>query len=177
MFDLDEAVTILSRTPGTLRALLDGLSAAWLDCDEGSETWSPFVVVGHLIHGERADWMPRARIILAHGESRTFDVFDRFAQLEESNGKELGELLDEFEGLRRLNLAELRKLALSPEDLQRTGRHPDLGVVNLGQLLATWTAHDLGHIAQIGRVMAKRYTVDVGPWGRHLPILRDRLSG
>jgi hypothetical protein len=171
-FTLDEAVPILTRTPATLDTLLRGLPAGWTDAHEGGETWSPFDVIGHLVHCERADWVLRARIILEHGESRTFDPFDRFAQFKESEGKTLDVLLDEFAALRAENLGTLEAMNLTGTDLERRGRHPAFGEVTLGQLLACWTAHDLGHIAQIVRVMAKQYTVAVGPWEQYLSILR-----
>jgi hypothetical protein len=170
-FDLATGKAILARTPGTLNTLLRDLPASLLEQNEGPDTWSPFDVVGHLIHGERADWVPRARILLEHGPARAFDPFDRFAQFEESRGKEMSGLLDEFAALRRENLAALDALRLTPAHLERTGRHPDFGVVTLGQLLATWVVHDLGHIAQITRVMAKGHAGAVGPWAAYLPIL------
>jgi hypothetical protein len=170
-FDLNESIPVLERTPGTLRALLSGLPEAWTSCDEGPETFSAFDNVGHLIHGERADWIPRAEIILAQGSNRTFEPYDRFAQKRESAGKSLAQLLDEFEQLRRDNLAKLRGWELSDEQLALEGEHPSLGTVTLRQLLATWVAHDLGHVAQIARVMAKRYREDVGPWRQYLPIM------
>jgi hypothetical protein len=171
-FRLDEAVPILSRTPATLDAMLRGLPDGWTNAHEGGETWSPFDVIGHLIHCEKADWVLRARIILEHGESRTFDPFDRFAQFRESEGKTLDGMLDEFAVLRAENLRTLAAMNLTDADLDRRGRHPAFGEVKLGQLLATWTAHDLGHIAQIVRVMAKQYTDAVGPWEQYLSIVR-----
>jgi hypothetical protein len=170
-FDLADARAVLSRTPRTLDALLRGLPGAWLACDEGADTWSPFDVVGHLLHGEETDWLPRLAILLEHGEARPFEPFDRFAMLEKSRGKTMAEILDRFAALRRQGLDRLDALALRPEQLGRTGRHPELGVVTLGELLATWVVHDLGHIAQVTRVMAKRYRDDVGPWRAYLPVL------
>lgn len=170
-FQITEGVAILERTPGVLRAMLGDLPAAWIDGDEGPETWSPFVIVGHLAHGERTDWIPRARIILAQGADRRFVPFDRFAQFRESAGKSLGALLDEFEDLRRDNLATLRDWRLSDEHLELTGEHPEFGRVTLRQLLATWVAHDLGHIAQIARVMAKQYRDAIGSWRAYLPVM------
>lgn len=170
-FDLADGVDVLERTPATLRALLTGLSDGWIASDEGPDTFSPFDNVGHLIHGERTDWIPRARIILAQGTSRRFEPYDRFAQVRESRGKTLSELLDEFARLRKENVAILRSLQLSEHDLALRGEHPELGEVTLRQLLATWVAHDLGHVAQTARVMAKRYRDDVGPWRKYLPIL------
>ena len=170
-FELGAATEVLARTPATLRALLGGLPSGWTDATEGPETWSPFDVVGHLIHGERTDWIPRARIILAQGAARTFAPFDRFAQGEESRGKKLAELLETFEQLRVGNLATLRGWKLTPAQLELTGEHPAFGTVTLRQLLATWVAHDLGHIAQVTRVMAKQYRDEVGPWREYLPVL------
>src|SRR5688572_32514477 len=150
--------------------MLAGSPDAWTSCNEGADTFSAFDNVGHLIHGERTDWIPRAQIILTQGNNRTFEPYDRFAQVRESAGKSLAQLLDEFEQLRRDNVATLRSWRLSDEHLALTGEHPALGSVTLRQLLATWVAHDLGHIAQIARVMAKRYREDVGPWRQYLPI-------
>jgi hypothetical protein len=170
-FQMDEAVAVLARTPAVLDALLRGLPEGWTNAHEGGETWSPFDVVGHLIHCERADWILRARIILEHGESRTFDPFDRFAQFKESEGKTLDGMLDEFAALRAGCLRDLASMHLTDADLDRRGRHPAFGEVTLGQLLATWTAHDCGHISQIVRVMARQYTDAVGPWKQYLSIL------
>jgi hypothetical protein len=171
-FRLDESVAVLTRTPAVLDALLRGLPEGWINAHEGGDTWSPFDVIGHLIHCERADWILRARIILEHGESRTFDPFDRFAQFKESEGKTLDGMLDEFAALRAECLRTLAAMNLTDADLDRRGRHPAFGEVTLGQLLATWTAHDLGHIAQIVRAMARQYTEAVGPWEQYLSILR-----
>ncbi len=170
---LEEAVAVLERTPAAVGALLDGLPETFVRATEGERTWSPYDVVGHLIHGERADWLPRARHILA-GEARPFEPFDRNAQFEESGGKSLGELLETFSALRRESLAAVRALGLADEDLGRKGLHPELGEVTLGQLLATWVVHDLDHVAQIARTMAKVYADAVGPWAAYLSILRDR---
>jgi hypothetical protein len=170
-FDLSLAIPLLERTPATLRALLDGLPSAWTDATEGPETWSPYDVLGHLIHGERADWVPRARIILAQGANRRFESFDRFAQFRESAGKTLGELLDEFERLRAQSLATLRGWQLTDAQLSLEGEHPTFGAVTLRQLLSTWTVHDVSHLAQIGRVMTKQYRDAVGPWRAFLPIM------
>jgi len=170
-FDLDEAIAVLARTPGTVAALLRDLPTGWTTCDEGPETFSPYVVVGHLIHGERTDWIPRARLILERGETVAFEPYDRLAQYRESEGKTLGELLEAFAILRGQNLDTLRSFRLTSADLDRRGRHPDFGPVTLRQLLATWVVHDLGHIGQIARVMAKRYRADVGPWAAYLPVL------
>ena len=170
-FDPTAGTAILERTPRTLRAMLAGLSPAWTDATEGPETWSPYVIVGHLIHGERTDWIPRARLILAQGAERRFTPFDRFAQLRESEGRSLAELLDEFERLRADNLATLAGWRLTDAQLALEGEHPELGPVTLRQLLATWVAHDLGHVAQAARVMAKQYREAVGPWRAYLPIM------
>jgi hypothetical protein len=170
-FVMEEAVAILTRTPATLDALLRGLPDGWIAAHEGGETWSPFDVIGHLIHGERSDWMPRAKIILDHGQSRAFDKFDRFAQFEASKGRTLAGLLDEFARLRQESLRELTALNLTEADLDRRGRHPELGVVTLRQLLATWTAHDLDHVVQISRVLARQYSDEVGPWRAYLRII------
>jgi len=171
-FSLDEAIAVLTRTPATLNALLRGLPNIWVRCKEGKDTWSAFDIVGHLIFGERTDWMPRARIILESGEARPFDPFDRFAQLKESQDKSLEQLLDDFARLRRENLAALRALNLQQEDLTRRGRHPALGVVTLSQLLATWAVHDLTHVHQLSRVMAHQYRDAVGPWSAYLGVLQ-----
>lgn len=174
-FDLLEAIAILERTPASLGALLSGLPDRWVTATEGPGTWSPYDVIGHLIHGERADWIPRARHILA-GERRPFDPFDREAQFTESQGKSLAELLATFADLRRENLAILRAMNLTPADLDRTGQHPAFGEVTLGQLLATWVVHDLDHVVQIARTMAKGYREAVGPWTAYLSVLHDRES-
>ncbi len=168
---LPEAIAILERTPATFRAMLSGLPDEWTTCNEGPDTFSAFDNVGHLIHGERTDWIPRARIILEQGANRQFQPYDRFAQVRESAGKTLSQLLDEFEKLRADNLVTLRDWKLSDQELALTGQHPELGAVTLRQLLATWVAHDLGHIAQTARVMAKRYRETVGPWRAYLPVL------
>ena len=172
-FDLEEAFAVLERIPATLRALLESLPETWVRATEGAGTWSPCDVVGHLIHGERTDWIPRARHILA-GEVRPFEKFDREAQFAESRGATLRERLSRFEAERRESLAALRAMSLTAADLERTGRHPELGTVTLGQLLATWAVHDLDHVGQIARTMAKRYRTAVGPWKAYLSILGDR---
>ena len=172
---LDEAIAMLERTPATLRAMLLGLPTAWTAATEGDGTWSPYDVVGHLIHGERADWIPRARHILA-GDARPFEPFDRLAQFRESEGKTLAELLDAFAVLRRENLSALAAMQLEPADLSRPGLHPSLGSVTLGELLATWVVHDLDHVSQIARTMAKVYAGTVGPWSAYLSILLDRTD-
>ena len=171
-FKLAEALAVLTRTPAALNALLRGLPDIWVSGNEGQNTWSAFDIVGHLIAGERTDWMPRLRIILENGEARPFDPFDRFAQFKESHGKSLEQLLDDFACLRAENLAALVALNLQPEDLARRGRHPRLGVVTLSQLLATWAAHDLTHLHQLSRVMAHQYEDAVGPWSAYLGVLQ-----
>jgi len=171
-FRLAEAIEVLERTPRVLRALLAGLSGGWLTATEGPDTWSPYDVVRHLIHGEEEDWIPRARIILEHGETRTCTPFDRTAFFDGTRGKDLARLLDEFETLRNQNLDTLRGFELTEPKLALRGRHPDFGRVTLGQLLATWVVHDLTHLAQIVRVTAKRYDLDVGPWKTYLGVLR-----
>ena len=170
-FVIEEAIAILGRTPSTLDALLRGLPASWIVAHEGGETWSPFDVIGHLIHGEQVDWIPRAKIILTHGDARAFDRFDRLAQFTASAGRTLADLLDDFARLREVNLRELGALNLTDADLDRLGRHPELGVVSLRQLLATWVTHDLDHIMQISRVLARQYSDEVGPWRAYLRII------
>jgi len=170
-FDLPETLDILERTPTVVGTLLRGTSASWHDINEGPDTWSAFDVVGHFIHGEETDWVPRARIILEHGESRPFEPFDRFAQFTRFAGWSLDRLLDRFAELRRDNLEIVKSWQLTEDQLALPGRHPELGPVNLRQLLATWVVHDLNHIVQISRVMAKRYTQEVGVWRAYLSIL------
>ncbi|HEU0077928.1 MAG TPA: DinB family protein [Longimicrobiaceae bacterium] len=170
-FDLAAGTAVLERTPHALRAMLAGLPPAWTDATEGPGTWSPYVIVGHLVHGERTDWIPRARIILAQGPDRRFAPFDRFAQLRESAGRPLAELLDEFERLRAGSLDTLAGWRLTDAQLALQGEHPEFGPVTLRQLLATWVAHDLGHLAQTARVMAKQYREAVGPWRAYLPVM------
>jgi hypothetical protein len=170
--NLPDTVALLSRMPPALDALLRDLPEMWTRRNEGGETWTVYDIVGHLIHGERTDWMPRAKMILQYGEMRAFDPFDRLAQQRESQGKSLDQLVDEFAGLRAVNLDELRALNLEPEDLRRRGMHPALGVVTLSQLLATWAAHDLTHLHQISRIMAHQYRAAIGPWSPYLGVLR-----
>ena len=170
-FAMDDAIAILSRTPATIDALLRDLPDDWITANEGRDTWSPYDVVGHLIHGERTDWLPRARIILEHGESRAFEAFDRLAQFAESSGRTLANLLDEFATLRQANVRELRALGLTEADLDRHGRHPELGAVTLRQLVATWVAHDLDHVMQISRILARQYSDQVGPWRKYLRVI------
>lgn len=170
-FDLTNAIELLERTPATFRALLDGLSETWTTSNEGPDTFSAFDNVGHLIHGERTDWIPRARIILAQGAERRFEPYDRFAQYRESQGKRMADLLAEFAQLRTENLRTLRSWQLSERELALEGEHPELGPVTLRQLLAAWVVHDLGHIAQTTRVLAKQCREEVGPWRAYLPVL------
>jgi hypothetical protein len=172
-FELPHAEEILERTPAVLRALLGGLPAEWTMAKEPPDGWSPFDVVGHLIHGEETDWIPRARIILTDGERRTFEPFDRFAQFEKSKGKAMAELLDEFAAARRTSLDALRAMNLGPRDLERTGRHPELGVVTLAQLLATWAVSDLAHTRQIARAMAKQWADEIGPWRAYMRVVSE----
>ena len=170
-FDLPTGIAVLERTPATLHAMLADLPAAWIEATEGPDTWSPYDNIGHLIHGERTDWIPRARIILAQGAERRFTPFDMSAHFREGKGRTLGALLDELASLRAQNLQTLRSWKLTDAQLVLTGEHPALGTVTLRQLLATWVAHDLGHIAQVARVMAKQYREAVGPWREYLPVL------
>jgi len=172
-FEFAHAIEILERTPATLNALLRNLPESWLVQNEGPETWSPYDVVGHLIHGDETDWIPRAQIILEHGEERAFEPFDRVAMFEESKGKSIVELLDTFAQLRAENLRELQSMNLTSDLLDKRGRHPELGVVTLKQLLSTWVVHDLGHIRQVVRVMSKQYGEAVGPWKAYLSILGE----
>jgi len=171
-FSLADTVRALAETPGVLRALLARLPEGWLHTNEGPETWSPFDVVGHLIHGERTDWIPRVKRILQGPPNVPFEPFDRLAQFRESQGKSLENLLDEFADLRRKNLDELAGLELREADLDLEGTHPEFGTVNLRQLLATWICHDYSHVGQIARVLAKRHREAVGPWARYLSILQ-----
>lgn len=176
-FDLQQTIALLSRTPSALNAFLRDLPLSWTLGNEGGKTWSPFDIVGHLIHGERTDWIPRARMILQHGEDRAFDPFDRLAQERESQGKSLGELVEEFASLRSQNVDALRAMNLQREDFERRGRHPALGVVTLSQLLATWAVHDMTHLHQLSRVMAYQYRDAVGPWSAYLGVLHCQGHG
>jgi hypothetical protein len=170
--NLQNTISLLTRTPAALNALLRDLPETWTFRNEGKNTWNAFDVVGHLIHAELTDWMPRARMILQFGETRGFEPFDRTAQERESRGKSLGQLLDEFASLRSENLDQLRALNLQSEDLERRGRHPVLGVVTLSELLATWAAHDLTHLHQISRIMAHQYRQAVGPFNSFLGVMK-----
>ena len=172
-FQFDEALPVLRRTPTVLRALLQDLPDSWIEANEGSGTWTPFDVVGHLIHGERTNWFPRVQHVLQHGDAVPFAPFDREAMFEVSRGQSLSELLEEFSRLRSENLDRLVALNLTDGDLARLGLHPQFGGVTLGQHLATWVAHDLSHISQVVRVMAKQYGTAVGPWRAYLSILRS----
>ncbi len=169
-FQISEAIEVLSRTPAVLDAMLGGLSEPWVQNNYGEKTFSPFDVVGHLIHGERADWIPRARIIIEQGESQPFEPFDRYAMYEASKGKSMGELLHTFGELRAKNLDMLRAMEISPEQLALRGTHPELGSVTLESLLATWVAHDLNHIHQIAKSMALQYRDRVGPWREYITL-------
>ena len=170
--NLEYTVSLLARTPAALDALLRDLPDAWTSRNEGQNTWSAFDVVGHLIYCERIDWMPRARIVLQFGETQAFAPLDRWGHVRESEGKSLGQLLDEFARLRREALDELRALSLGQDELNRRGKHPGLGVVTLSELLATWAAHDLTHLHQISRVMAHQYRKAVGPWSAYLGVMQ-----
>lgn len=175
-FVLGEGIAVLERTPAVLRALLGDLPSGWTDASEGPGTWSPYVVVGHLIHGERTDWIPRARLILEQGRSRPFTPYDRFAQFRESEGKSLARLLDEFRDLRAANLETLRGWNLTEAELALEGTHPEFGAVTLRQLVATWVAHDLGHLVQVARTMAVQYRDAIGPWRAYLSVMEPRGS-
>jgi len=170
--NLPHTISLLTRTPAALQALLRDLPEAWTFQNEGEDTWSAFEIVGHLIHGERTDWMVRTKMVLQFGESKTFESFDRRGHAREGQGKSLAQLLDEFARLRSENLGELRALNLQPGDLKRRGRHPAFGVVTLSQLLATWAVHDLTHVHQISRVMAHQYRQAVGPWSAYTGVLK-----
>ena len=170
-FELEQAIPVLRQTPATLNSLLRDLPGPWAVQNEGAGTWSPYDILGHLIHAEHTDWIPRAKIILEQGEARAFDPFDRFAMFEDSTGKSVAELLDTFAQLRTQSLQELEGMNLTPALLEKRGRHPEFGVVTMAQLLATWVVHDLGHIRQVVRVMAKQYRDEVGPWRAYLPVL------
>ena len=168
---VEECLSVLTRTPATLDALLGDLPDAWTAATEGPGTWSPFGVIGHLIHAEKADWVPRLAIILEYGTS-PFETFDREAQLRERDGKSLPALLQEFADSRLDSIARLRAMHLTPEKLELKGMHPGLDIVTARQLMATRTAHDLGHLLQISRVMAKRYKQEVGPWAAYLSVMK-----
>jgi hypothetical protein len=170
--ELPQTLALLARTPAVLDALLRDLPQAWTHRNEGDDSWNAFDIVGHLIHGEHTDWMPRARMILEFGETRTFEAFDRVGHAQDGERESLAQRLDEFARLRAENLDELQKLSLQPEHLALHGRHPALGVVTLSQLLATWAVHDLTHLHQLSRVMAHQYRESVGPWTAYLGVLQ-----
>jgi hypothetical protein len=172
-FTIDSSIEILERAPAVLRTLLQGLSDEWIFSDEGEGTWSAYDVIGHLIHGEKTDWIPRAEIILSDKKDKAFTPFNRFAQFEESAGKSITQLLEEFENLRKKNIEILRSKNIDNAMLEQKGIHPAFGEVNLSQLLAAWVVHDLDHIVQISRVMAKQYTAATGPWTGYLKVLRQ----
>lgn len=170
--NLQHTISLLKSFPAALNALLRDLPEVWTSQNEGGESWSAFDVMGHLVHAERTDWIPRMRILLRFGEAQTFEPFDRQAQFQESRGKSFGQLLDEFAGLRSGNLDELRGLNLKAADLERRGRHPAFGVVTASELLATWAAHDLTHLHQLSRILAHQYREAVGPWSRYLGVMQ-----
>lgn len=170
-FDLNHSIEVLRKTPSVLHSLLNGLSDDWTRTNYGENTFSPFDVVGHLLHGERTDWMPRLRIILEYGDTKPFEPFDRYAMYEESKGKSLDELLQAFAKLRKQNLDELIALKLTVKQLNRQGLHPALGTVTLQQLLATWVVHDLNHLHQIAKSMAYQYRNEMGPWRQYVTFL------
>lgn len=173
-FKLHEAIEILSRTPSVLEILLTGLPEDWIISNEGEESWSPFDIVGHYIHGEKTDWIPRMEIILGDATNKTFTPFDRFAQFENSIGKNLNQLLSEFKELRKENLLRLSSADLSEADLDKEGIHPHFGKVTLRQLLSTWVVHDLAHINQISRVLAKQYKDEIGPWIEYFSVITNK---
>jgi len=172
-FTIDRSLAILCRTPAVIETLLNGISEEWLKNNEGANTWSPYEVVGHLIHGEKTDWIVRAKVILSAAQNKTFEPFDRFAQSNEDQERPIGVLLEEFKEWRVKNLEELKALQIDEAKLQKKGIHPELGEASLKELLSTWVVHDLGHIAQITRVMAKQYKSEVGPWKEYLGILKS----
>jgi hypothetical protein len=171
IYSVERSIEVLERTPEALKALLSGLHEDWTQNNEGPDTFSPFDVVGHLIHGEKTDWRPRINRILEHGQEKAFDPYDRFAQYTESKGKTLAQLLDEFDALRSQNMEWFRSLSLNETEFEKKGMHPVLGNVTLRNLLATWVIHDLTHIAQIARVMAKQYKDEMGPWQQFFRII------
>lgn len=172
-FQLEEAIEILERTPQTLSQLLTGLSSPWISCNEGEDTWNAFDVVGHLIEGEKNNWLPRIKLIVTEGATEPFPPFDRFSQLNQNDGKTMEQLLNEFVDIRRANLKTLQQIIDPETDFEQTGMHPEFGIVKLREQISTWVAHDLTHISQIARVLAKRYQDDVGPWRAYLRILAD----
>ncbi len=172
-FNLSKSIEILQRTPDTLFALLQGISTDWTQNNEGRDTWSVYDIIGHLIHGEQTDWIPRIEIMLSESKDKTFPPFDRLAQFQESKDKTLVALLAEFKSLREKNIKHLHALHLTKNDFTKKGMHPALGEVTLAQLIATWTVHDLNHLAQISRVMAKQYKESTGPWIAYRTILQQ----
>jgi len=172
-FNLIEVMEILERTPAVLISLLSGLSDRWIYNNEGGESWNPYDIVGHLIHGEKKDWIQRTNIILEYGEDKPFEPFDRFAQFKDSVGKTLNDLLEEFTKLRKENIEVLNNLNLDEKDLNKKGIHPEFGNVTLKQLLSTWVVHDLSHIRHISRVMAKQYKNEIGPWEKYLRVINE----
>lgn len=172
-FNINKSIEILSRTPLVIESLVSGLPEEWQKSNEGQNTWSPYEIVGHLIHGEKTDWIPRTKIILSNSENKTFTPFDRFAQAHENQERPIVELLKEFKELRNKNLDVLKSLQIDDSKLLEKGIHPELGEVTLKDLLSTWVVHDLGHISQISRVMAKQYKTEVGPWIEYLGILKS----
>jgi len=170
-FDLKKSIEILTRTPYVIEILLNGINNEWIMNNEGENTWSPFDIIGHLIYGDKTDWIIRMEIILSDSQNKRFTPFDRFAQFEENKGKDIVQLLNEFKVIRKQNIEILESKKINLKDLTKKGIHPVFGEVTLEELLATWTAHDLSHIAQIARVMARQYTNEVGPWKQYLPIL------
>ena len=172
-FTIEKSIEILERTPLVLETMLTGISADWTENNEGGDTWNVFDVLGHLVHGEKTDWIRRMEIILSNAQDKKFGTFDRFAQFEESKGKTLAQLLGEFKSLRKKNIDLLRLKKLTGENLEQKGVHPAFGEVTLAQLISTWTVHDLDHISQISRIMAKQYKEDVGPWAEYLRILKS----
>ncbi len=171
-FRLDQSIEILRTTPRVIEAYLSTLSKSWIKNNEGEGTWSPYDILGHLIFGEKTDWMKRIKIVLSDSDNKEFEPFDRFAQLQEDQSRPIETLIQEFKDLRKKNLDELASLNITEKDLSRIGIHPELGEITLKQLLATWAVHDLGHIAQISRVMAKQYVKEVGPWVEYLSFLK-----
>ena len=171
-FQLTEATQLLGRTPATLTALVGGMPETWLKCTEGAGTWSAYDVVGHLIHGEMTDWIPRVRMILEHGEAKAFEPFDRVAMFRDDQTRPINALLDQFAFLRAESLGILKNMNLTSDSLARRGSHPELGSVTLAQLLSTWVVHDMSHVAQIARVTAKQYCQEVGPWKQYLTVLQ-----
>lgn len=172
-FNLNKSIEILERTPSVVETMLKGISEEWVQTNEGPDTWSPYDIVGHYIHGEKTDWIPRLELILSDDPNKKFEPFDRFAQSRDSKGKSLQQLMDEFKAIRQENIIKLKSKNLTEKDFTRTGVHPKFGEVTIAQLLSTWVAHDLNHIAQISRVMAKQYKAEVGPWTEYLRILQS----